>query len=48
MSIYKVNHKSFAVWDNTGGFALFIGSYEHCVNYIAGFDQGRADAKELA
>jgi len=34
MSIEKVNHVSYAVWDNIGGFCLFIGTLQQCRQYI--------------
>ena len=47
MSIEKVNHKSFVVWDNVGNFAHIldekgstIGTYEQCLNYVNSFDEG--------
>ena len=35
MSIEKLNDKTFIVWDNIGGFARFIGTYNQCKYYIA-------------
>ena len=40
MSIEKVNHKSFVVWDNVGNFVHFIGTYVQCISYVDSFDEG--------
>ena len=39
MSIEKINHKSFVVWDNVGNFVHFIGTYSQCLNYVKSFDE---------
>ena len=33
MSIFKHGDKMYVVWDNDGGFARFIGTYDQCVKY---------------
>ena len=38
MSIEKVNHKSYVVWDNVGNFVHFIGTLAQCVYYVDNFD----------
>ena len=42
MSILKMNSVLHAVWDNTGGFALFVGTLQQCKDYINEFDRKRA------
>ena len=37
MSIEKVNHKSYVVWDNVGNFIHFVGTLAQCVNYVNSF-----------
>jgi len=37
MSIEKIHHKSFVVWDNVGNFVHFIGTYQQCLNYVNEF-----------
>jgi len=34
MSILKHSYKMYVVWDNVGGFAHFVGSYEQCRQYV--------------
>jgi len=38
MSIEKLKHRMFIVWDNVGMFPHFIGTYDQCKSYIAKYE----------
>ena len=38
MSIFKVNHKQYVVWDNSGNYARFIGTLIQCRYYIKDYE----------